>query len=164
MSRDSARARVYAAEQMVHHMLDRAGGAQTVQIAGTELTLPPEAKFGSVDDVAAYLDRVLALGPVVERFQRAAVPVRVRVRTGSRAAHYERAGAVMAVPDGTAGRWALREAVVLHELAHHLDDDGEPAHGPRFVGTLIDLVGLVLGPEVGLVYRVVFGESGLSAQ
>lgn len=163
MSRDHARARVYDAERMVHRMLHRADGAHTVQIAGTELTLPPEAKFGSVQQVGDYVDRVLALPSVTERFGRAPLPVHIRVRKGQRAAHYERVGAVMAVPDGMAGRWALREAVVLHELAHHLDDLGDPAHGPRFVGTLIDLVGLVLGPETALVYRVVFGDSGLAA-
>ncbi|MFZ2241198.1 MAG: TIGR04338 family metallohydrolase, partial [Gordonia amarae] len=57
--------------------------------------------------------------------------------------------------------WALRELVVLHELAHHLDDSGGPAHGPGFVHTLITLVGLVLGPEAEFVYRVVFTDSGV---
>jgi putative metallohydrolase (TIGR04338 family) len=34
-------------------------------------------------------------------------------------------------------------------------------HGPLFAGTLIDLVGLVLGPEAALVYRITFGDSGI---
>lgn len=144
-------------------MLDRAGGAHTVQIAGAQLTVPAEARFGSVDDVAAYVVRVLALGPVGERFPRARMPVEVRVRRGQRAAHYERATATIAVPEDAQGRWALRELVVLHEIAHHLDDVGDPAHGPSFVTTLIELVGLVMGPEIGLIYRVVFGDSGLTA-
>lgn len=159
MSRDHARSRVYDAERLVHRMLDRAGGAHTVQIAGAQLTVPAEARFGSADDVAAYVDRVLSLRPVRERFPRASRPVSVRVRRGQRAAHYERATATIAVPEDTEGRWALRELVVVHELAHHLDEDGDPPHGPSFVSTLIDLVEAVLGPEVALIYRVIFDET-----
>ncbi|WP_236995105.1 TIGR04338 family metallohydrolase [Gordonia phthalatica] len=144
-------------------MLDRAGSAHTVQIVGAHLTVPAEARFGTVDDVAAYVERVLALGPVGERFERAALPVVVRARRGHRAAHYERGGTTIAVPDSAEGRWALRELVVVHELAHHLDEIADPAHGPSFVATLIDLVDLVMGPETALVYRVIFGDSGLSA-
>ncbi|EGD55310.1 TIGR04338 family metallohydrolase [Gordonia neofelifaecis] len=162
MSRDSDRSRVYEAERLVHRLLDRAGGAHTVQIAGTQLTVPAEARFTGVTDVENYLNRVMSLRPVIGRFDRATTPVAVRPRRGQRAAHYERATATIAVPERTEGRWALRELVVLHELAHHLDDAADPAHGPVFVGTLIDLVDLVLGPEVALVYRVIFADSGLS--
>lgn len=162
MSRDSARSRVYDAERMVYRMLDRAVGAQTVQIAGTQLTVPAEARFGTVDDVAAYVQRVTALRPVRDRFVRASVPVGVRDRRGQRAAHYERGTGVIALPEKSAGRWALRELVVLHELAHHLDEVGDPAHGPSFVATLIDLVDAVMGPEIALIYRVIFGDSGLT--
>lgn len=161
MSRDQSRSRVYAAERMVHRMLDRAGGAHTVQIAGTELTIPAEARFSSVDDVARYVDRVLSLGRVGDRFERSRLPVVVRPRKGPRAAHYERGSATIAVPEVSEGRWALRELVILHEVAHHLDDVGDPAHGPSFVRTLIELVDLVVGPEVALVYQVVFGDSGV---
>ena len=163
MTRDGNRARVYDAERLAQRILERAGGAHTVQIAGTSLTVPPEARFSSVDSVREYANAVLAMPAVRERFGRAALPVRVRTRRGNRAAHYERADAVIAVPDDDGGRWALRELVVLHELAHHLDegvDADEPAHGRGFVTSLIDLVGLVLGPEVALVYRVVFTDSG----
>jgi len=162
VSRDSARSRVYDAERLVFRMLDRAAGAHTVQIAGTQLTVPAEARFGSVDDVAAYLRRVTDLRTVSERFARASLPVAVRARRGQRAAHYERGTATIALPDGQAGRWALRELVVLHELAHHLDDVGDPAHGPNFVTTLIELVESVMGPETALIYRVIFGDSGLT--
>ncbi|MBY4570037.1 hypothetical protein ACN95_08390 [Gordonia sihwensis] len=164
VSRDQTRRRLYDAERLVLRMFERAGGTHTVQLAGTELTLPAEARFGSVDDVSAYARRVLALPSVRAEFTRAIVPVRVRTRRGERAAHYERATATIAVPDSAGGRWALRELVVLHELAHHLDEVGAPAHGPAFVGALIGLVERVLGPEAALVYRVVFGDSGLSAR
>ncbi|MCF8570103.1 TIGR04338 family metallohydrolase [Gordonia sp. HY002] len=161
MTRDSNRSAVYDAERLVHRIFERAGSTRTVQIAGTDLTVPPEAKFSSVESVRRYVDDVLAAPAVRARFPRAAHPVAVRRRRGSRAAHYERDGAVIAVPDSADGAWALRELVVLHEVAHHVDDVGSPAHGRCFVDALIDLVGLVLGPETAFVYRVVFGDSGL---
>nr|WP_308191995.1 TIGR04338 family metallohydrolase [Gordonia liuliyuniae] len=161
MTRDADRSVVYAAEQLVRAMVERAGTSRTVQIAGAELTLPPEARFSSVDAVRRYVDDVLALPSVCESFPQAQRPVTVRRRRGSTAAHYERDGGVIAVPESVDGSWAMRELVVLHEIAHHLDPVGAPAHGRGFVDTLIELVGLVLGPETALVYRVVFGDSGL---
>ena len=166
MKRDVGRSRVYEAERMAQLLIERAQtGSRIIQIAGTQVTAPPEARFGSTESVRAYLDDVLAMPAVRERFPRAARPVRLRTRRGDRAAHYERDDAVIAVPDSAGGAWALRELVILHELAHHLDDalitDMEAAaHGPGFVESLIDLVGLVLGPEAGFVYRGVFTDSG----
>ncbi|GAB89586.1 TIGR04338 family metallohydrolase [Gordonia rhizosphera] len=158
--RDTGRSQVYEAERLVHRMFDRGG---VVQIAGTELTLPTEAMFASAESVGDYVSRVLAMGSVRAAFTRAATPVRVRHRRGYRSAEYHRDpdGPVIAVPTSQEGRWALRELVVLHEVAHHLDDSAGPAHGRGFVVTLIDLVGLVLGPEAAFVYRVVFADSGV---
>ncbi|MCV7072609.1 TIGR04338 family metallohydrolase, partial [Mycobacterium rufum] len=80
---------------------------------------------------------------------------------GATAAHYERAGdaATIAVPQGREA-WALRELVVLHEVAHHLCDT-EPAHGPEFVATLRELAAAVMGPEVAHVLRVVCANEGV---
>ncbi len=123
---------------------------------GVPLTLPPEARFASVDSIQAYADRVV--GPGV---------VRVRARAGAAGAHYESgpAGPVVAVPAGRDGAWALRELVVLHELAHHLvaeaGADGA-AHGPSFTAALVDLASRVMGPEAGLALRIVYLESGVA--
>lgn len=150
----------------MHNVFDRSvGGANVLSIAGTSVTLPPEAKFGSVESVRSYVDRVLAMPSVIEHFARADVPITVRTRRGQRQAHYEydpAGGAgVIAVPVAD-DRWAMRELVVLHELAHHLSPgSATDKHGPRFAGTLIDLVGLVLGPEAALVYRITLGDSGI---
>ncbi|MGY3552304.1 putative metallohydrolase (TIGR04338 family) [Williamsia sp. R60] len=166
--RDSQRSALYSAEALVHNVFERAArGGSTLEIAGTSVTLPPEARFGSVDSVRDYVDRVLSLDSVIDRFPRAAVPVRVRSRRGQREAHYEYRSAdgdgVIAVPDAAEGRWAMRELVVLHEIAHHLSPgSAQDKHGPRFAGTLIDLVGLVLGPEAALIYRVTLGDSGIA--
>ena len=159
--RDSGRSAMYQAEQLVHRLFERSGSARTVQLAGTELTLPTEALFASAESVAMYVNRVLAMPAVQERFPRAAQPVAVRGRRGSAAAEYRPEIAEIAIPDSSEGRWALRELVVLHELAHHLDDGPGPAHGRGFVLTLTELVATVLGPEAGFVYRVILADAGV---
>lgn len=163
-ARDAQRGRVYAAEAFVRTMFDRAGGraGRAVDFFGDQLTLPPEARFASVAAVAGYVDDVLALPGVRERWP-AAEPLLVRARRGIGAAHYEHTGgdqgaAVVAVPDGDS-RWALRELVVLHEIAHHLCRS-DPPHGPEFTATLCDLAGAVMGAEVGYVLRVVYAKEG----
>lgn len=152
---DTQRARVYAAEQFVRTMFDRAAqhGSRAIDFFGTSLTLPPEAKFASVQSVQRYVDEVLA--------RVGAAPVTVRARRGTTAAHYEVIddAAVIAVPERHT-TWALRELVVLHELAHHLCTTG-PAHGPAFVATYCELCETVMGPELGLVLRTVYAKEGV---
>jgi putative metallohydrolase (TIGR04338 family) len=154
--RDAQRAKVYAAEEFVRTLFDRAAerGNRVVEFFGTQLTLPPEGRFGSVAAVQRYVDDVLAhVG--------GGRPLTVRARRGTTAAHYERVGddATIAVPDGRA-TWALRELVVLHEIAHHLSD-AEPPHGPEFVATFCELADAVMGPEVAHVLRVVYAKEGV---
>jgi putative metallohydrolase (TIGR04338 family) len=154
--RDTQRAKVYAAEEFVRTLFDRAAehGSQVVDFFGTQLTLPPEGRFGSVAAVQRYVDDVLAhVG--AER------GLTVRARRGATAAHYELGddGATIAVPEQRT-TWALRELVVLHEIAHHLSD-AEPPHGPEFVATFCELAEAVMGPEVAHVLRVVYAKEGV---
>ncbi|BBX64572.1 hypothetical protein MSAS_37460 [Mycobacterium saskatchewanense] len=161
--RDSQRAKVYAAEEFVRTLFDRAAehGSPAVEFFGTQLTLPPEGRFGSIASVQRYVDDVLAL-PGVRRQWPDASPLSVRPRRAASAAHYEsRDGAgVIAVPDRGTADWALRELVVLHEVAHHLCQ-AEPPHGPHFVATFCELAELVMGPELGHVLRVVYAKEGV---
>jgi len=161
--RDSQRAKVYAAEEFVRTLFDRAAehGSPTVEFFGAQLTLPPEGRFGSVASVQRYIDDVLAL-PAVRQHWPELPPVRVRARRAATAAHYENRGGagVIAVPDRDTADWAMRELVVLHEVAHHLCP-AQPSHGPEFVGTLCTLTELVMGPEVGHVLRVVYAKEGV---
>lgn len=154
---------MYAAEEFVRTLFDRAAqyGSPTVDFFGAQLTLPPEGRFGSVASVQRYVDEVLALPAVRQRWP-AAAPLRVRPRRAATAAHYEyRDGAgVVAVPDRDTADWALRELVVLHEVAHHLCPAGPP-HGPQFVATFCELAELVMGPELGHVLRVVYAKEGV---
>jgi putative metallohydrolase (TIGR04338 family) len=164
-TRDSQRTKVYATEEFVRTLFDRASehGNRVVEFFGTQLTLPPEGRFGSVLSVQRYVDDVLGLDNVRQRWPDAGA-VTVRDRRGITAAHYERRdddekGAVIAVPDRHI-TWALRELVVLHEIAHHLCR-AEPAHGSEFVATFCELADAVMGPEVGHVLRVVYAKEGV---
>jgi putative metallohydrolase (TIGR04338 family) len=154
--RDTQRAKVYAAEEFVRTLFDRAAerGNRVVEFFGTQLTLPPEGRFASVAAVQRYVDEVLAhVG--------ADRPLTVRARRGVTAAHYERLddAPTIAVPDRRS-TWALRELVVLHEIAHHLSD-AEPPHGPEFIATFCGLAEAVMGPEVAHVLRVVYAKEGV---
>jgi hypothetical protein len=57
-ARDSQRSKVYAAEEFVRTLFDRAAehGSTSVEFFGTQLTLPPEARFGSLAAVQRYCD------------------------------------------------------------------------------------------------------------
>lgn len=161
-ARDSQRSKVYAAEEFVRTLFDRAAehGSRSVEFFGAQLTLPPEARFGSVPAVQRYVNEVLEL-PAVRRQWPTVPPLRVRARRAATAAHYEnREGTgIIAVPDRDTADWAMRELVVLHEIAHHLCD-AQPPHGPQFVATLCTLTELVMGAELGHVLRVVYAKEG----
>ena len=162
--RDSQRSRVYSAEQFVRTLFDRAAQhrSRAIDFFGEAITLPPEARFASLESVARYLGEVLALPSVMARWPNAG-PITVRPRRAATAAHYENhdGTGVIAVPERGAAGWAMRELVVLHELAHHLAAGTGPAHGPGFVATFCDLAGAVMGPEVGHVLRVVYTKEGV---
>jgi putative metallohydrolase (TIGR04338 family) len=160
--RDTQRAKVYAAEEFVRTLFDSAAGHGTrvVEFFGTQLTLPPEGRFASAPSVQRYVDDVLAHPGVQARWP-AVSALTVRTRRGGAAAHYERSddGAAIAVPERRS-TWALRELVVLHEIAHHLCD-AVPPHGPEFVATFCELAEAVMGPEVAHVLRVVYDKEGV---
>ncbi|MEZ0355971.1 TIGR04338 family metallohydrolase [Mycobacterium sp. ENV421] len=162
-ARDSQRSRVYAAEEFVRTLFDRAAqhSSRTIDFFGTQLTLPPEGRFASMPSVQRYVDEVLALPAVTSRWP-APGPLTVRPRRAATAAHYENSDGtgVIAVPDRSTADWAMRELVLLHEIAHHLTPQG-PAHGPGFVATFCELAALVMGPEVGHVLRVVYAKEGV---
>ncbi|MEC3914303.1 TIGR04338 family metallohydrolase [Nocardia sp. CDC160] len=164
--RDAQRSQVYDAEGLVRGMFDRADefGARTVELHGSHLTLPIERRFASVESVQTYVDRVLALNWVLAQWDRAKVAVTVRTRSGAKAAHYESDGAVLAVPLHTGGTaWALRELVILHELAHHLEPElaDVAPHGPEFCARYLELVDGVIGPEAALLLRTTMYSCGV---
>ncbi len=151
--RDVQRQKVYAAEDRFADLLDKSlDNNSAVFLAGSTLVLPPEAKFSTPATVQAYVDRVLSHRGVVARF--GGSKVSVRQRKGVTKAHYHRG--VIAVPDV---KVYLRETVVLHELAHHFSRDSQPAHGPQFTDTLLELVGAVMGVQAQLALRILYGDN-----
>jgi len=72
-ARDSQRSRVYAAEQFVRTLFDRAAqhSSRAIDFFGDPITLPPEARFGSMESVQRYIDEVLALPAVRTRWPQA---------------------------------------------------------------------------------------------
>lgn len=161
MPRDQHRAAVYAAEDQLRSTLARGG---RVDFFGSTLDVPAERHFADLASIRAYVDSVLALAPVAERWPDAG-PVMVRERAGSTRAHYEPAsGGVIAIPMAGAvdQRWAARETVVLHELAHHLVwSADEPAHGARFCGALIRLYQHAISPSAALLLRAGLDSAGV---
>ncbi len=172
MARDTQRSRVYEAETLVRTMFDRADerGLRTVDVAGSTLTLPIERKFASIDSIQRYVDEVLRLDWVRESWPNAG-GVNVRERSGTGSSHYERDTRTIAIPLHRHNRaWALRELVVLHELAHHLgghhnggNDNGadEPAHSGAFVDRFVTLVTEIVGQEAGFLLRAMMLENGV---
>lgn len=163
--RDRQRSAVYAAENQVGRILDRAAGFPIAEVAGSRIRVPAELRFGEIAAVQRYVDAVLDLPWVHSRWpDRALCPVTVRERRGNSRAHYEIAAAVIAVPAATHGpSWALREMVVLHEIAHHLGGAADTGHGPGFAGRLLALVEGVIGTEAALLLRVALADQGVTA-
>ncbi len=149
--RDFQKAKVYGAEFIFRDMLDRALESPQILLGGSTLVLPPEAKFSAPQTVQAYVNRVLSHPGVVERF--GASQVSVRKRKGTTKAHYHMG--VIAIPDDN---WALRETVILHELAHHFS---RGQHGPGFTAAFLELIGAVMGPQAQLVLRILYGDEGV---
>ena len=151
---------VYAAEDQWSAVLDRGG---VVDFFGSRLDVPAQRRFADLASVRAYVAGVLALPGVVGAYPDAG-PVMVRERRGQGRAHYETATATIALP--TASLWAGREAVVLHELAHHLAcsavDPGEAGwHGAPFRDAMLLLAAEVLGEPAALLLRAGYDAAGV---
>ena len=159
--RDQLRSRVYAAELQVRAAIERAAGGEGVDFFGSMLPAPQERRFGSLEEVDSYLQRVLTEPRAVSAFGPLPAPG-VRLRAGEAEAHYEFGRAVIALP--AASDWAWRELVVLHELAHHvtaLNSPGTASHGPEFAAVYCQLVEWELGGAAGLLLRAALDGEGV---
>ncbi len=155
---DAHRAKVYAAEDQFSSLMNRGG---TVDFFGSKLDIPAQKRFASLDSIGTYV-RVL-----FTQLDLDLVPPQVRERKGCAKAHYEFSHAVIAIPvSGQSARWALREAVILHECAHHVaakfGPAGEPAHGPTFTACMLHLVYVALGDQARLLLSAGYLELGVS--
>lgn len=148
---------MYAAEDAWAHRLDAARrGAGRAVVANSSVVLPAELLFGDLPTAQRYARDRLRLWDVPA--------VRLRRRKGQAKAHWEPPG-VVALPVPQHGApWAMRETVLLHELAHHLAFhlDRTTSHGVRFRRRMLELVQHALGPEAALALRVDYAEIGVT--
>lgn len=140
----------YDAEFALRFLLENGG---TYEFYGSKLTLPQEARFASLDSIAAYIDRVYS------HLELPGAQPKIRQRKGEAKAHYERFTQTIAVPMRSG--WACREIVVLHELAHHLTWAERESHGPLFCSCLVFLITHCIGYEAGLILSAEYGERGI---
>jgi putative metallohydrolase (TIGR04338 family) len=151
---DFQRGSVYNAERFVRRTLDclTEQDTRTVDFYGSTLVIPDERKFGDLASVQRYVDAVLELNWVRDTWPQHAIRrINVCARRGNRFTEYSPLGSVMSVPLHKQGiSWAMRELVILHEMAHHLAPR-DNHHGPVFAGACLLLVTEIIGPEVGLL-------------
>lgn len=152
--RDFQRSKLYSAENRLAWMFDHTLRAE---LDGVSLQLEPERRFVNIADIQSYVDRVTVHPGVIGKFGRVG-QVKVRERKGGDKAHYERAKQTIAI-NTTGTRWAMRELIVLHELAHHYaPGDG---HGPAFSAALTDLIDIMMGPQAALALRILYQNEGV---
>lgn len=158
--RDRQRARVYRAEDAWAARLDTARrGAPLATVGGSAVLLPAEVRFGSLAAASSYAEAVLSR-PAVLALAGRIPPPDLRPRRGQRSAHWEPPG-VIALPVPRHGEpWALRESVLLHELAHHVGETTGLTAGHRapYPALLLAIVQAVLGEEAAFALRVAYGE------
>jgi len=144
---DRYRAAVYRAEDQWSASLDRGG---PVDFFGSTIDIPAQLRFGRIEEVAIYVQHVCTEIDVE--------PASVRHRKGGTRAHYSEG--VIAIP--TNEPWAMRESVVLHEVAHHVcvSTDANASHDGRFTATMLTLVRVRLGHEAELLLRTGYSATG----
>lgn len=153
---------MYSAEDQWSAVLDRGG---VVDFFGSKIDVPMQLRFADVASVQAYVDRVLVRDRVMEAYPKAR-PVTVRPsRSQTRATYRPDARAI----DLPGELWAGREAVVLHELAHHLVCSTGQApmnaarrwHGREFLDAMDVLVMEMLGEGAALLLRAGYDAAGV---
>lgn len=152
---DTGRTAVYRAEHALRRLLEHANTPSAnpvVTLAGVQLVLPVERKFANLESIQSYCDLVCG--------QCAVSTVKVRARKGNAEAHYSKSRHEIAIPDERCG-WAMREMVILHELAHHLTphDAGHQSEWRHAFSTLLETY---VAPEVGLAFRLLLHLEGVA--
>lgn len=137
--------KVYDAEWRVCNILDTPD--IPFQMHGTTVTIPVERKFGSLETVKAYVDKVCI------DHNRVTPKVVVNNRLKKKATYCM---GIITMPNFEE-RWAWREAVVLHEIAHHLSSTN--GHDKEFRDIFAQLLDKYIGPEVGWVYQTLAMEA-----
>lgn len=143
---------IYDAERSVQFILDQQFENPLINIARSTIEVPKELKFGDIASVQRYADLV------TDRVGCTRVKAVEQSKRASLRAFYR--GGEIHFPVQS-GRWAMRETVVLHEIAHHITEDWEDPHGAVFAGNLLDLVETMMGPAAAFIMRVTFHQTGI---
>ena len=134
--RDFQRSKVYDAEHLVHRIFDRSADYPIIELAGSHVTLPVERKFGTIDAVQRYVDQVLSLRWVRQRWSGRSPGTSGTSGPGARRTTYGRCDHRGAWATARVRPWALRELVMLHEVSHHLADTSDRRPRPRVRGPI----------------------------
>ena len=161
LTADYGRTALYAAEHQLCRILDRFPVGEPLELFGSKVVLPRETKFSGLAEVEIYVQRVLRHSDVVRVFGELPGPA-LRERRGQTKAHDEFDTETIALPVGQ--DWALREIVVLHEIAHYLVHQKYPkaqAHGREFARTQQMLIEWMIGVEVAWLLGIAFTDAGV---
>jgi len=152
MTKDAQVSRVYKSEELFGRLLDNALEFPFVQIWGSQIPVPShEKKFGDLDGVRRYVLWLFSTPWMSENYPDAKAPG-VMLRRGDKMAHYQW-GTIYVPAVQRGGRWAMREIVVLHEVAHHLTRGVDQSHGTEFTQAFLALVTEYLGEEAGFILK-----------
>lgn len=143
---------LYGAEDDLKWAYETSQEHGSVVLQGVSLTLEPMVRFGTLDNVQAYVDRITSMAAVIAAFGKT-TRVTVRKRRTGHSAHYQ-LNTIAIHPER--GRWGMNEFTILHELAHHYDRGC--GHGPSFAATHIGLLELVVGSQIALALRISYGQ------
>ncbi|HWJ80645.1 MAG TPA: TIGR04338 family metallohydrolase [Nocardioides sp.] len=163
MTSDPDRAAVYAAEDQLAAWLDTlTPDRPTISVDGVPYRPETEPRFTDPAAAGRYVEQVLGHLTYHDKDYggRELDEVAVRARRGRTRAEYLPDERVIAVPPfEVGGRWALRGAVVLHEIAHHLS--GEPGHGAPFRATFLRLLEDIGSPVTAELLHLAYAAEGL---
>lgn len=144
---------VYDAEQYVMDVHERAwlDDDHSHPIAGMTLELPRETPLQNMEAVTRYVN-IAQVNPKVRKLSEKPLPViDVKPSKYVNRSHARRGekSATIFITDTVRFR---REMVVVHELAHVVSDSS--GHGKRFRSVYEDLLGILMGPEIQLLFRM----------
>ena len=136
---------VYDAEFSFRRILENQYEVPLLKIAGSTVRVSRERKFGDIESAQNYCNLM------TKKFNLSPVEV---VKGSSDGRYATMGGGVMTLPP-----FALRESVVLHELAHHYSTVS--GHGEMFTAKFVELVHYAMGAEAAFILRVSFYEMGV---
>ena len=159
---DRNASKVYQVEFALRDILDVCSeGDKTYRgIAGMQLTMPVEYKFGELDHIQRYANAVIRDYNSRHDTRHKKVRVVEGRKSLHKKAYYTHGMGRITLPQRDSGSWAWRQTVVLHEIAHHLAPC--QGHGVEFAEVMLDLLENYVGLQAGLVYVILLDKEGIT--